>query len=181
MYTNDPAVTHVVPAAPVVATEVERPVAVTTPVVAASATRRVATSRRGRFVFDSLVAGIVGLAFTIIGLLAVIRAGTHGPMDTPVVRVLGFTHTETLGLIEVALGVLLLIAAAATSRGAAMFFGIVLGIGGFIGAVQTSSFKHSLALQSGLAWLAVIAGVIVVLASLLLPRMATETATVETV
>jgi uncharacterized membrane protein HdeD (DUF308 family) len=179
MYTNQDPIVQATPTR-VIAVEDDRPVAVTTARVDPVATRRVATTSRSRYTFDSIIVGVVGLALTIVGLLAVTRAGTHGPMDTPVVRVLGFTHTETLGIIEVVIGVLLLISALATSRGAAMFFGLVLGVGGFIGAVQTSSFKRSLALESGLAWMAVIAGAVVVLASVLLPRMITETATIET-
>ena len=47
---------------------------------------------------DSIVATLVGLFVLLVGLLAVTRGGIDGPMDTPVVSVLGFTHTTTLGL-----------------------------------------------------------------------------------
>ena len=157
-------------------------VAVVEPVIApVIGTRRTAIATRRRYAFDSVIVGIVGLAAAIIGLLAVTRTGIHSPMNTPIVHVVGFTHTETLGLIETGIGILLLISAAATSRSAAIFFGVVLGVGGFIGAIQTTSFKRSLALESGLAWIAVIAAIIVVLVSLFIPRMRTETTTVESV
>jgi len=127
-----------------------------------------------RYAIDSVIVGVVGLALTVIGLLAVTRAGVHGPMDEPVVKVIGFTHTATLGLIETAMGVVLLICAASTSRAASIFFGLVLGIGALVGALQTDSFNRSLALESGLAWLAVIAAVVVILASFLIPRVVTR-------
>ncbi len=139
----------------------------------------VATSYGRRYAFDSFVVGLVGLALTLVGLVAVTRAGFNGPMDLPVVSVLGFTHTATLGLIEAGIGIFLLISAASTSRSSAIFFGLVLGVGAFVGAVQTKSFRRSLALESGLAWLAVVAAVIVVLVSLLVPRLVTRTARVE--
>ena len=91
-------------------------------------------------------------------------------MSDPVVQVLGFTHTTTLGLIEIGIGLFLLISAAARSRSGELFFGAVLGIAGFVGAVQTESFDKNLALESSLAWLAVVAGAVVVLAALLMPR-----------
>jgi len=141
--------------------------------------QQVATSYGQRWAFDSVIVGIVGLAMTIVGLVAVTRAGLDGSMDEPVVKVLGFTHTSTLGLIEAGIGVCLLICAAATARAGAVFFGLVLFVGAIVGAVQTDSFRRSLALQSGLAWLAVIAAAIVVLVSLLVPRMATRTTRVE--
>jgi uncharacterized membrane protein HdeD (DUF308 family) len=141
--------------------------------------RSVASSYGQRFAIDSVVVGIVGLALMILGLIAVTRAGVDGPMNQPVVDVLGFTHTATLGAIEVVIGLCLLVCAATTSKSGAIFFGLVLGIAGVVGAVQADSFRRSLALESGLAWLAVIAAVVVVLVSLLIPRLATHTTRVE--
>lgn len=179
-----PAVVMPAPPAAVVVEQVGAPVAsvpvVYEPVVAAPAVRtNVLTTSRQRYAFDSLVVGLAGLFFTIIGLLAVTRAGFDGSMDDPVIDVLGFTHTVRLGLIEAVIGVCLLISAAATSRSGAVFFGLVLGIGGAVGAMQTSSFERSLALESGLAWIAVVAAIIVVAVSLLVPRMVTQSERVE--
>jgi len=166
-------------AAPAVVTE---PAVVEHVVVEPSAPivhQRVARSYGQRFAFDSVIVGIVGLALTIIGLIAVTRAGVDGPMSEPVVKVLGFTHTATLGAIEIAFGVCLLVCAALTARGGAAFFGVLLGIGAVVGAVQTDSFRRSLALESGFAWLAAVAAAVIVLVSLLLPRMSTHTTRVD--
>ncbi len=148
-------------------------------VVAAPASTVRATSIR-RFAPDSIVAAVVGLALTLIGLIAITRAGIDDPINDPVVEVLGFNHTATLGLIEVVLGVGLLFSGAFRSRGGAVFFGAILGIAGFVGAVQTDSFVESLGLESSYAWLLVVAGVIVVLSALLIPRTSTRTQTVST-
>ena len=150
---------------------VERVVVDTAPAVHET----VATSYGRRYAFDSVVVGVVGLAFLLIGLIAMTRAGFDGSMRDPVVEVLGFTHTATLGIIEAGIGLCLLLCAASKSRGASVFFGLVLGVAGFVGAVQVDSFRESLALQTGLAWLAVIAGAVVVAVSLLIPRMVTRT------
>ena len=179
----DPTVAQpVAPAAmaqPVVAAPVVQPVA--NPVVEAPEVRRVATTSRRRYAPDSVVVGIVGLVMLTFGLIVLARAGLDGPMDQPVVEVLGFTHTATLGFIEAGLGLCLLICAVTTSRSGAVFFGLVLGVAGVVGAVQTSSFERRLALQSSFAWIAVGAAAVVVLASLLLPRGAVESSRVETV
>jgi hypothetical protein len=45
--------------------------------------------------------------------------------------------------------------------------------------VQTKSFVKSLALESSMAWLAVLAAVVVVLAALLLPRYARSSTVIE--
>jgi len=143
--------------------------------------RRVATWSSRRVAPDSVIVGIVGLVMLTFGLVVVARAGLDGPMNLPVVEVLGFTATAPLGFIVGGLGLCLLICAATTSRSAAVFFGVVLGVAGFVGAVQTSSFRRSLALESSLAWIAVVAAVVVVLVSLLVPRMSVQSTRVETI
>lgn len=183
----EPAV--VTPVAAVVEPAVVSPVAAVTPapvvehvvVPAPAAHQTVATSYARHYAVDSVVVGLVGLAFLLVGLIAVTRAGLDGSMQDPVVEVLGFTHTATLGIIEAAIGLCLLICAATRSRGASVFFGVVLGVGGFVGAVQVDSFKDALALETGLAWLAVIAAAIVVAVSLLIPRMVTRTDRIEAI
>jgi hypothetical protein len=144
------------------------PMATAVPVATAPATVRTSYSRS--FAPDAIVAAIVGLIVMLIGLIAITRAGFDGPMDKPVVDVLGFSHTTILGLIEIVIGGCLLISGATRSRSGALFFGSVLGIAAFVGAVQTKSFEKSLALESSFAWLLLFAAVIVVLTALLLPR-----------
>ena len=136
------------------------------------------TSGSSRYAPDAVIAALVGLVLLVIGLIAIVRGGFSGPMSDPVVNVLGFTHTTTLGLIEIGVGVCLLVSGAARSRAGAMFFGGILGVAGFVGAVQTKSFDTALALESSMAWLAVVAGAVVVLAALLLPRFAKQSSTI---
>lgn len=140
--------------------------------------RQVRTTSGSRYAPDAVIAALVGLVLLVIGLIAIVRGGFSGPMSDPVVNVLGFTHTTTLGLIEIGAGVCLLASGAARSRAGAMFFGGVLGVAGFVGAVQTKSFDTALALESSMAWLAVVAGAVVVLAALLLPRFAKRSSTI---
>lgn len=132
-----------------------------------------------RFAPDAVIAALVGLVIMVVGLIAVVRGGFDGPMSDPVVQVVGFTHTTVLGLIEIAIGLALLLSGATQSRSGAVFFGSVLGIGGFVGAVQAKSFDESLALESSMAWLAVLAAVVVVLTALMLPRFARNSTTIE--
>ncbi len=171
------------PAATVIDVPANGPVVEAVPVapavVAPVSAGQVRTAYNSRFAPDSIVAGIVGLVLLVVGLIAIVRGGFDGPMSDPVVQVLGFTHTTTLGLIEIAIGLALLLSGATRSRSGEMFFGAVLGIGAFVGAVQTDSFRKSLALESSFAWLAVIAAVIVVLSAMLLPRYARNSTVIE--
>lgn len=139
----------------------------------------VRTTSFRRFAPDAIIAAVVGLVLMVIGLLAMVRAGLDDPLEQPVVEVLGFTHTATLGMIEAVLGALLLICGASSWRSGALFFGSVMAIGGFIGAVQTESFATNLALESSMAWIVAIAGAVVVAAALLMPRYVSRTTDVR--
>jgi len=153
------------------------------PVVAAVpvSAGQVRTASASRFAPDAIIAGLVGLVILVTGLIAVVRCGFDGSMSTPVKQVLGFDHTTSLGLIEIGIGLALLLAAATRSRSGEVFFGAVLGIAGFVGAVQAESFKDTLALESSMAWLAVFGGVIVVLSAMMLPRYARQSTVIANV
>lgn len=125
-----------------------------------------------------MLTGLFGLALVGLGLVAVIRTGFEGSMSEPVKEVLGFTHTANLGLIEMGVGLCLLVSAAAYSRTGELFFGALLGIVGFIGAVQTDSFRDSLALETEMGWIAAAVGFMIVLAVLLLPRVDKNSTTI---
>ncbi|HYN32714.1 MAG TPA: hypothetical protein VES40_08820 [Ilumatobacteraceae bacterium] len=168
--------TPVVPVQPVQPVEPVQAVQAVQPVAVVPAQR--VTSIR-RFAPDALIAALVGLVLTVVGLIAIVRAGIDEPVEQPVVEVLGFAHTAWLGMIELVIGLGLLLSGAAQSRSGAIFFGSVLGIGGFVGAVQEESFAESLALESSFAWLCVVAGVIVVVAALIVPRTVSRRDTVR--
>lgn len=140
---------------------------------------QVRVSSMSRYEPDAIITAVVGLVLLVVGLIAIVRGGFDGPMSEPVVEVLGFTHTTMLGLIEIGIGALLLLCAASRSRSGAMFFGTVLGVAGFVGAVQTESFARTLALMSSMAWLAAAAGAVVVATAMLLPRFARRSTVVE--
>lgn len=128
---------------------------------------------------DTIITAIVGLALLVIGLIVVIRAGVDSPLSDPVIQVAGFAHTAVLGMIEVAFGLCLLASAAGRSRGGETFFGGLLAVAGFIGAVQAKSFSDDLALESSFAWLVFIAGAVVVIGALVLPRVARRSSLVQ--
>lgn len=140
--------------------------------------QQISTTLSSRFAPDSIITGLIGLVMLVVGLIAVTRAGFDGPMSEPVIQVLGFTYTSTLALIAIGFGLCLLLSAAARSRSGELFFGAVLGIAGFVGAIQTESFRESLALEPGMGWLAVAAGIVIVAVALLLPRMSKNSTTI---
>lgn len=129
---------------------------------------------RFTFAFDAVLAGGAGLFLLVVGLVAVTRAGFDRDLMNPAVDVLGFGHTALLGLIEVGAGLLLLAAGVTRSRQGATFFGTALFVAGLVGGIQADSFQRSLALDAAWAWLLAIAGAVIALAALLVPRYETR-------
>ena len=167
------------PLAPVTPVAIVAPVAPVATHPDDSQLSSISRSSRSRFEPDALITAAIGLVLAVIGLIAVIRGGFDGPMAQPVVDVLGFTHTTTLGIIEIMLGLALLLSGASRSRSAETLFGIMLGVAGFVGAVQSESFTTSLALETSFAWIAALAGAVVVMAALVLPRFAMRSTSVR--
>ena len=175
-------VPQVMPVAETVLPAPAAPVVVGT--VAASSAQDITvarTARVNRFYPDAVLTALVGTVMLVLGLIAVVRAGLESDLREPVVNVLGFTHTAILGIVEVVLGGALLLAGGLSSRSGAILFGAIAAIAGFVGAVQTESFTKSLALERSMAWWGCVAGVLVAVAALLVPRTVSRTSHVRTV
>ena len=121
-----------------------------------------------------IITAAAGTVLLVIGLIAVAKAGLAGPLDEPVVKVAGMTHTAPLGIIGAVAGLLLLGAAVlgtdAGSRSWSTFYGALLGIAGIVAIATPESFR-SLAVQSSFGWMLLIIGGSVVAANLLLPTI----------
>ena len=123
---------------------------------------------------------IGGIILLVIGLIAVAKTGIHSPLDQPIVKVAGMTHTPLLGIIGAVAGLLLLASSVtgsdAGARSSGIFFGVLLGVAGVVAIATPESF-HSLALQSSYGWMALIIGAVVVIANLLLPTITAKRVT----
>lgn len=137
------------------------------------------TATARRWAFDSAICGLVGVVSAVVGLIALARAGVDETLSDPLVDVVGFQHTALLGFVEVGVGAALLLAAAVASRGAAIFFGTLLAIAAFVGAIEADRFRDRLGLESSFAWLTFVAAVVVVVTALLVPRITSRTTTYD--
>lgn len=130
----------------------------------------VQTSRTSWFTPAAAIAGITAIALLLLGGITAARAGIDSSLDEPVVEVAGYTATALLGLIEIAFGLTLLIAALTRSRQAILFLAIAGGVVALVAVFQPSAGEGSLAVERGFAVVAaVVMGVIV--AAALLPTV----------
>ena len=143
------------------------------------AERRVVTHRR----FDpaAVLAVIVGIALTVVGAVAMARAGFDGPLDEPVVEVAGLSHTAILGLIEVGMGLLTIWAGLSRDRGVILFMSVTFGVAALVAAIEPSVGGDALAIERGWAVLLVVAYAAVALIAAAAPSIWRSTDRIERV
>jgi hypothetical protein len=126
--------------------------------------------RTWTFAPGQLISFAVGIGFIAVGAIALIRAGIDGNLARPTVEVLTLSHTAWLGLAEVGLGVLLLIAGSgAWGRFLSVPLGALMVIAGILVVAEPSQVPERLAMESDHGWVLILSGALVVLASMVLP------------
>lgn len=109
-----------------------------------------------------------GAVLVLVGALALIRAGVAGDMSTPIVSVLGYTHTAWLGIGELAAGVLLLLAGMSpTAKGFGAAVGILLIISGVLVRADLADMPRELAMEHGYGWFLIGVGIVATIGGLL--------------
>lgn len=136
-------------------------------------TKPVSTRTRERswtFAPGQLVSLVVGLGLIAVGVVALVRADVNGSLSTPVVEVLGYTHTAWLGLAEIALGLLLVLAGTgAWGRAVSVLLGAATVIAGVLILAEPGQMPDELGLEKDFGWPLIVLGAIVALAAMVLP------------
>jgi hypothetical protein len=119
-----------------------------------------------------LVALLVGLVFVIFGGIALARTGIDlSNVSAKHVKVAGAGQTQLMAYIELAFGILLLIAGSVPGgiRGLISFLGVAALAFGIIVAAQPSSFKPRLGIGEGYGIFLAVVGAVLLLAGMLAP------------
>jgi hypothetical protein len=127
--------------------------------------------RTRTFSIGQLLAVLVGAALVALGVVALVQTGVDTPLSEPVEPVLGWDHTPWLGILEVAAGALLMLFALRPGgRWLVAFVGAALVAGGVLIVSELDWTVEELGAEEGFGWVAIIAGALAILASLLTPR-----------
>lgn len=126
--------------------------------------------RSWTFAPGQLVSLVVGVGLIAVGVVALIRAEIGGSLATPVVEVLGYTHTAWLGLAEIAVGLLLVLAGTgAWGRAVSVLLGAASVIAGVLILAEPGQMPDELGLEKDFGWPLILLGAIVALAAMVLP------------
>jgi hypothetical protein len=109
-----------------------------------------------------------GVVFAIYGIIALIDAGIDSNLAEPVVTVWGHTHTAWLGIIELAVGVVLIgLGTSIISRRSAVVLGVLLIAAGIICLAIPEDLPEELAIDAGYGWWPLALGVVATVGALL--------------
>ena len=123
-----------------------------------------------------LASGIVGQVLVLgaaavlilMGALALIRAGVSGDLSVPVVSVLGYTHTAWLGIAELAVGALLLMAGmSSTTRDLATALGVLVVVAAIVVRADVTALPRELAIERAYGWFLLVIGIVATVGGLL--------------
>jgi len=123
-----------------------------------------------------IISLVVGAAFIVVGVIAMVRAGLDGTLANPVVEVMGYTHTAWLGIAEVAVGVILVLAGStAAGRSLSVLMGTLIAIAGALVLAIPEDLPEELGLEEGFGWPLLIAGIVVAVAAAIMPAWRSHT------
>lgn len=115
-----------------------------------------------------LLGGAVGVISVIIGMIAIVRSGIDGSLNTPVVNVAGLHQSAVVGIAEVVLGLLLVAGAASVWNRALMgFTGGVMFIAGIVVAAASIKLLGDLGTDHATGWTMIVGGVIAMVAAMM--------------
>ncbi len=129
--------------------------------------QRVATSR---FVFSpgQILAGVLGLAMAVVGIITLSRAGIDSSLNVPVVQAAGLHQSAMLGLIELVLGLVLVLGASSyAARDLVVGVGVIMVLGGVVLGAAGSTILHDVGAVHDTGWTIMVAGIIAIVAGCL--------------
>lgn len=148
----------------------DRPETQVDPPTTADGAPRTVRERTWIFTPSQVVSFIAGVGLVALGLVAMIRAGVDGDLAEPTVRVLTYTHTAWLGLIEIGLGTLLVLAGmGARGRFVSIVIGAALVIAGVVVRAEEGQMPAELGIEPSFGWAVIALGAVVALAAMALP------------
>jgi hypothetical protein len=126
--------------------------------------------RTRTFAPGQLVSLAGGVALVVVGAIALMRAGVGEPLASPTVDVLTYSHTAWLGIAEIALGALLILAGTgAWGRPLSVLLGAATVSAGVLVLAEPGQMPEELGLEKAYGWPLVILGAVVALAAMALP------------
>ncbi len=123
-----------------------------------------------RMSLGPLLAIVAGAALVAFGCIVLARTGLDGTWYRPRREVLDADHTALLGVLEIGVGVILLLAGVTGSRVLVAILGLAMALGATAIAIEPEELQRELAIERWWAWTLAALGVTLTLSALQAPR-----------
>jgi hypothetical protein len=155
-------------------TDTDEPVDEPTAIVPARSVGRASTW--SRMSLGPLLAIVAGAAFVAFGCIVLTRTGLDATWYRPREEVLDADHTALLGVLEIGVGVILLLAGVTGSRVLVAILGLAMALGATAMAIDPEELQRELAIERWWAWTLAALGVALTLSALQAPRRRRQSA-----
>jgi hypothetical protein len=130
--------------------------------------------RRWALDASDVISLLAGLLFGVMGLLALVKLGFSDFPSEATTDVLGLTHTQLWGLADIVLGLLLIAGCGSIGRTTTIFAGAVTLVVGIVVVAAWDQLDATMATEQGYGWLAILVGVVVLVAAIAVPTTASR-------
>lgn len=137
------------------------------------------TERRWALDASDVISLLAGLAFVVMGLLALVELGFDEFPSEVVTDVFGLAHTQLVGIASIALGLLLIAGCGSIGRSVTIFAGALTLVIGIVVVAAYDELDATMAADKAYGWLAVLAGAVVLIAAIAIPSVATRSDRVD--
>lgn len=130
--------------------------------------------RRWALDASDVISLLAGLLFVVMGLLALVDLGFADFPSEATADVFGIAQTQLVGIVSIVLGLLLIAGSGSIGRSTMIFAGAITLVVGIVVVAAHDQLDATLATEKAYGWLAILVGIVVLVAAIAIPTEATR-------
>lgn len=130
--------------------------------------------RRWALDASDVISLLAGLLFGVMGLLALVELGFSDFPSEATTDVFGISQTQLWGIAGIVLGLLLIAGCGSIGRSTTIFAGALTLVVGIVVVAAWDQLDATLATEKAYGWLAILVGVVVLVAAIAIPSTASR-------
>lgn len=133
-----------------------------------------AVERRWALDASDVISLLAGLLFVVMGLLALIDVGFADFPSEATAEVFGIAQTQLVGIVSIVLGLLMIAGSGSIGRSTTIFAGAITLVVGIVVVAAYDQLDATLATEKAYGWLAILVGIVVLVAAIAIPSVASR-------
>jgi len=133
-----------------------------------------ATERRWALDASDVISLLGGLLFVVMGLLALVEIGFADFPSEVTAEVFGIVQTQLIGIVSIVLGLLMIAGSGSIGRSTTIFAGAITLVVGIVVVAAHDQLDATMATEKAYGWLAILTGLVVLVAAIAIPSVASR-------